>query len=370
VRSPEASIGSWRSTANWVESGILVASIAGIGVLQYVTPLSLAHRLYIIQRLYFVPIIIAALRGGWRGGTCVGLLAAVAFWIGTPPLWVVPPAEKLDEVLEASVFCTVGALAGALADRQRRQELVLRRTSAELDRAHRQLRANLQFMARSERLHSLGQLSAGLAHEIRNPLASIEGAALIMQREAHNEERRREFLDIIQKESRRLNRMLTHFLDFARPRGPALQNIAIDALLSSVLELARHAGCRSKFEFRKEIQPGLVNICCDSEQIKQVLLNLLMNAIQAMPQGGCIGLVAQRMDSGIAIDVRDQGCGITPRDLDRVFDPFYTTKTSGSGLGLSIAHQIVTQHGGTLKILRNSSTGVTVRVYIPGTRSL
>jgi signal transduction histidine kinase len=238
-----------------------------------------------------------------------------------------------------------------------------------LRRAHQELQKNFEGMKRAERLSALGQLSAGLAHEIRNPLASIEGAAAVMQREGDNEERRREFLDIIQKESRRLNRMLTSFLDFAKPKQPDLQTVEIDSLFESVIGLARHAGANSTLELRKEIQPGLVTLQCDPEQMKQVLLNLVMNAIQAMPEGGRVVLAAQRQETGIAIDVQDQGCGISNGSLDRIFDPFFTTKQTGSGLGLSVAHQIVSQHRGTLKIVQNSLAGLTVRVSLPGKSS-
>jgi two-component system, NtrC family, sensor histidine kinase HydH len=234
-----------------------------------------------------------------------------------------------------------------------------------LHQAHRELQQNFQAMKRAERLSALGQLSAGLAHEIRNPLASIEGAAAVVQRETESEERRREFLDIIRKESRRLNRLLTSFLDFAKPRQPNLEIVEIDALLDSVIILARHTGDGAQLELRKQIEPGLTTIECDAEQLKQVLLNLIMNAIQAMPHGGSVVLAAQRSDTKVTIDVRDHGQGIKEDNLDRVFDPFFTTKENGSGLGLSIAHQIIRQHGGMLTILRNLPHGVTARISLP-----
>ena len=220
-------------------------------------------------------------------------------------------------------------------------------------------------MKRAERLYALGQMSAGLAHEIRNPLASIEGAAAVVQRERESEERRKEFLDIIQKESRRLNQLLTRFLNFARPGPPDLKAVEIDGLLSSVILLAQHAGETSRWDLKKDIQPGLSRLVCDPEQLKQVLLNLVMNAIQATPQGGTV-LVSVREDgNNVAIDISDQGCGIEKDCLDRVFDPFFTTKQTGTGLGLSSAHQIVSQHGGTLMACRNSPDGVTMRISLP-----
>jgi len=349
----------------WRLQAMLLAVVATIGVLQYLTPLTAAHWLYILQRLYYIPIVLVGLRMGLRGGLTIAFLSGIAFMIGTPSIWTVSRVDVLDQCLETCIFCLVGGVAGALTDRQRRQELTLRRTSAQLDQAHRELRENFETMKRDERLYALGQLSAGLAHEIRNPLASIEGAAAVVQRERESAERRREFLDIIQKESRRLNQLLTSFLNFARPSLPDLKAVEIDGLLDSVMVLARHAGETSRWELKKDIQPGLSQLVCDPEQLKQVLLNLIMNAMQAMPQGGTVLLAAREDRRKVMIDVQDQGCGISAHNLDRVFDPFFTTKETGTGLGLSVAHQIVNRHGGTLTVARNSPGGVTMRISLP-----
>jgi signal transduction histidine kinase len=319
--------------------GLLLAFVGTIGVLQHLTPRASAHWLFVLQRLYYMPIVLAALSRGWRGGLTVALLAGVAFAIGTPPIWTVPRVGVLDQCLEISVFCLVGVVAGLLTDRHRKQDRALRNTAGQLRQAHKELQENFESMKRAERLSALGQLSAGLAHEIRNPLASIEGAANVLEHETQSQERRREFLDIIQKESRRLNRLLTSFLDFAKPRHPDLRRVEVHDLFDSVILLARHAGDTHRLQLKKEIQPGLSTVECDPEQLKQVLLNLVMNAIQAMPRGGIIVLAAQQDETTVTIEVRDQGCGISDDDLDRMFDPFFTTKETGSGLGLSLAHQ-------------------------------
>jgi signal transduction histidine kinase len=302
---------------------------------------------------------------GLRGGLSVAFLSGIAFMMGTPSIWTVSKVDVLDQCLEACVFCLVGGVAGVLTDRRRKQDQALRKTTQELRRAHRELQENIEGMKRAERLYALGQLSAGLAHEIRNPLASIEGAAAVVQRERESEERRREFLDIIQKECRRLNQLLTSFLDFAKPTPPNLRSVDIDGLLDSVIILAQHAGETHRRDLKKDIQPGLSELECDPEQMKQVLLNLVMNAIQATPLGGTVMLAARENGNKVTIDVHDQGCGISVDYLDRIFDPFFTTKEMGTGLGLSVAHQIVSQHGGTLIVARNSPDGVTMRVSLP-----
>jgi two-component system, NtrC family, sensor histidine kinase HydH len=345
--------------------GWLVAMVLTLGTLQHLASSTQMQWLYILQRLYYIPVVLAGLIMGWRGGLGIALLAGAAFAIGTPSIWTVSRVDALDQCLEVCVFCLVGTLSGVLTDRQRKQEANLLRTTNDLRQAQQELEKNFENLKRAERIYGLAQLSAGLAHEIRTPLASLEGAAALVQRETQSEERRREFLDIIQKESRRLNRLLTSFLEFARPRHPDLQKVEIDEVLDSIIILVQHAGDASRIKLRKRIEPGLPMLECDPEQLKQVLLSLVMNANQAMRHGGTVLLEARRDGTNISIDVHDQGSGIDEHDLDRIFDPFFTTKENGTGLGLSVAHQIVSQHRGMLTVTRNSRQGVTIRVSLP-----
>ena len=348
-----------------VSRSVILTVLCAIGLLHYLTPPTMMHWLYVLQRLYYVPVVLAALSWGWRGGLGIALAASLFFVIGTPSIWTVPPVQVLDQVLEVLVFLLVGLFTGILMDRQKRNANALRETTRQLNSVYRELQANFEGMKRAERLYALGQLSAGLAHEIRNPLASIEGAAVVVQRENQSEERRHEFLEIIQKECRRLNRLVSSFLDFAKPRQPHLTMVDLNVLLDSVIALAAHATHPGHVSLQKRVQPGLSTVECDAEQLKQVLLNLTMNAVQATPQGGTILLVAEEKETGLAIDVHDPGPGISSEDLDRIFDPFFTTKEAGTGLGLSVAHQIVTQHGGSLTVCRNSSDGATFRISLP-----
>jgi len=346
-------------------AGWLAAIVLILGALQYLAVPSQMHWIYVIQRLYYIPTVLAGLIMSWRGGLGIALLAGVVFAIGTPSIWTVSRVDVLDQILEICMFCLVGVLSGVLTDRHRKQEAILQRTSDQLRQAHRELEENFERMKRAERIYALAQLSAGLAHEIRTPLASLEGAASLVQRETQSTEQRREFLAIIQKESQRLNRLLTSFLEFAKPRQPDLKMAKIGEVLDSVIVLVRNACDTGRLELRRHIQPGLPMLECDPEQLKQVLLNLVTNACQAMPQGGIVLLEAGPNETGINIDVHDQGGGIDQENLERIFDPFFTTKESGTGLGLSVAHQIVSQHAGTLTIVRNSPQGVTVRVSLP-----
>jgi len=345
--------------------GWLASIIIAIGVLHHLATPDQMHWVYVLQRLYYIPTVLAGLVMGWRGGLVIALLAGVAFAIGTPPIWTVSSVDVLDQVLEICMFCLVGVLSGVLTDRHGKQEAILQRTTDQLRQANHELEENFERMKRAERIYALAQLSAGLAHEIRTPLASLEGAAALVQRESQSEEQRRAFLGIIQKESRRLNRLLTTFLEFAKPRQPDLKMVEIGEVLDSVIILVRNACDTDQLELRRRIESGLPMLECDPEQLKQVLLNLVTNANQAMPQGGIVSLEAELSGTTINIDVHDQGPGIDQEHLERIFDPFFTTKESGTGLGLSVAHQIISQHRGTMTVIRNSPHGVTIRVSLP-----
>jgi two-component system, NtrC family, sensor histidine kinase HydH len=336
-----------------------------ISALQLAIPLSDLHWHNVFQHLYYLPIVVAALSSGWLGGLAAAVLAGVSNLPHNILSLKVLPNYAIDQILDIPIFCAAGVLTGVLAERGRKQRADLERTTKRLTEVYQELQRNFEQMKRSERLFALGQLSAGLAHEIRNPLASIAGAAGILQRNSDLDRKNLECLEIISRECQRLNRLLSNFLEFARPRTPHFQQIAIVPVLDSVLELAHHAPGTQRIELRMNVAPQLPSVESDPELLKQVLLNLVMNAIQAMPDGGDVVVSAAPQHERMLIQVKDGGAGIKPENLDRIFDPFFTTKDNGSGLGLSVAHQIVEQHGGMLTAAANLDRGTTFTVSLP-----
>jgi signal transduction histidine kinase len=352
----------------FIQLAVSVVAIASISAMYYATQDQLVWMHNILQHLYFAPIAAAAIYFGWKGGLGAAVLAALCYaphvlmglHEGTEPRRYIG-----GEAMEILDFFLVGFVAGILADRERRQKDSLKRTTTQLDAVYKELQQSFERMKRSERLSAVGQLSAGLAHEIRNPLASIGGAAAILRKNSGSEERRREFLEIIEKECLRLNRLLTNFLEFARPSPPRYQLADVGPILESIAGLAAHSVGRRPIRLRTDTAPDVPAIACDPEQIKQVLLNLTINSVQAMPDGGEIVLSARVDDSRVVMEVKDQGPGINPENLDKVFDPFFTTKDTGTGLGLSVAHQILSQHGGFLSAKNNSEGGATFSLFLP-----
>jgi signal transduction histidine kinase len=356
--------GIMRKGRDLLRLALLVGLALGVSVLHSFLPQSLSILQDVVHYAYVLPIIIAAISFGWRGGIGGAIFVTLLHGLVSSSLsrtGVIP----LHLVAMGVSFLLVGSATGLVADREYRQKKSLEHKTEQLSQVYRQFQDNFEGLKRTERLYALGQLSAGLAHEVRNPLSSIEGAAAILQKEPGSEERRREFLQIIQDECRRLDRLLTNFLDFAKPPLPQYQEVDLDQLLDNVINLASHAIGRKEIALRKELAADAPTMQCDPEQLKQVILNLAINAIQAMPEGGEIILSARQEKNQYLIQVKDQGCGISEANLDKTFDPFFTTKENGTGLGLPVAHQIVSQHGGILKVERNPDRGMTFSVILP-----
>jgi signal transduction histidine kinase len=262
----------------------------------------------------------------------------------------------MEQYAEIVMFFLVGGVTGVLAGRERRRRM-------ELQQVHRELKETFEQVKRADRLSAVGQLAAGFAHEIRNPLASIDGAAEVLEA-GPAEAVRQETIRIIRQECARLNRLLGSLLDFARPRKPEAGEVDVAAVLDDVAELVRHSGVRN-VRLRRETAGLLRPLRCDREQLTQVVLNLALNAAQAMENGGEATLAAREENGWTVIEVRDEGKGVPPEMLERIFDPFFTTKDGGTGLGLAVVHQIVTQHGGKVEARMNAGAGMTFAVRLP-----
>lgn len=348
----------------WTKIWIIFGSILIATVLHYTTPPSLFLWHNIFQRLYYLPIVYAAISFGFRGGLSSALCSAICYLPHILVDWHGSPGYTANQLAEIVLFVLVGSLTGVLVDQERRRRAELAASAQQLHRVYRELESSLEQVKRAERLSAVGQLAAGLAHEVRNPLASIEGAIDILEKDSSSD-RRAEFHAIIKMECQRLARLLTNLLDFARPRAPQVESVRVDSLIDSVLALTSHTAEKASIVLRKNLAPGLPPVQCDPEQLKQVILNLTLNAIQAMPGGGEITLSAQRDEERIVLEVADQGAGIPEEELDRIFDPFYTTKQTGTGLGLSVAYQIAEQHHGTITVRRNPNKGMTFSIWLP-----
>jgi len=226
--------------------------------------------------------------------------------------------------------------------------------------------AMAEAVQRSEKLAALGQLSAGLAHELRNPLASMSGSVQLLSESAQLDAEDRRLMDIVLREADRLDALITDFLRFARPRPLQPGHFDLARAIHTSLALLRNRPTDKAFTIVESL-PESLPFFGDADQLGQVIWNLLVNAAQALRQeGGDIRVTAQRLSDGaVEIVVSDTGVGIAERHLSTLFDPFFTTKQGGTGLGLSIAHGIVQAHEGRIEVTSREGEGTTFRVVLP-----
>jgi two-component system, NtrC family, sensor histidine kinase HydH len=235
----------------------------------------------------------------------------------------------------------------------------IQKTSADLRKTEAQL-------IRSEKLAALGQMSAGIAHEIRNPLTSINILIHSLTENLPPETAHREDLKVIEEEIQRINEIVEQFLRFARPAPPLFQETEVATVFDEVVQLLKPQIERQRITVSRDFDTVPL-ITFDREQMKQVVLNLLINALQAMPQGGRLDLAAKVLQDNrwMKLSIRDSGVGIPPENLKKLFDPFFSTKEGGIGLGLSIAHRIIDQHHGKIEVESRPGEGTAFHLWLP-----
>lgn len=224
-----------------------------------------------------------------------------------------------------------------------------------------------QEVERSRRLASVGRLAAGVAHEIRNPLSSIKGFATYFRERYRDVDEDRQTADVMIQEVDRLNRVIGQLLDFARPMAVEKAPVRIEPLIRHALKMIESPAGERGIRTQTRLDPSLGTIPVDADRLGQVLLNLLLNALEATPEGGTLTVsVETDLQAGrVRIKVQDTGKGIPQEHLPLIFDPYFTTKGSGTGLGLAIVHKIVESHGGEVRVESEEGKGTTVTVLLP-----
>ncbi len=237
-----------------------------------------------------------------------------------------------------------------------------------------QIRDLEEEMRRKEWLASLGEMSAGMAHEIRNPLGALAGAMQMLRKDVMEDETDRRLMDIAIREATRLDNIITEFLQYARPPALNLAEHDLNKVLAETLDLVQHeARTRFKIKIVTSLATGSLTALVDQDQLRQVFWNMATNAFEAMPEGGqlTISTSSRHVDTGgrkgdvVEIAFQDTGEGIPKQNLDKIFLPFFTTKKEGSGLGLAAVHRIVDLHGGWIKVESQERQGSRFVVCMP-----
>jgi signal transduction histidine kinase len=310
-------------------------------------------------RLCYIPIILGAVWFGVRGGLGV----ALAITVLTIPyaVWGArgAHASAISEYTEMIFYVAIGLTTGILIEIQRRE------------RQRREALAN--ELARERHLASLGQMAAGLAHEIKNPLGSIKGSAEILGDDFPPGSRKHEMLRVLVKETDRLNRVVEDFLTFARPRPIDRRPTRVNAIVEDTLSQIEPGAASCGVSIARDFDSSVPVVSLDGEKLHQVFLNIALNAVSAMPDGGKLTVETRLrpLDAGhqVVVTFKDEGVGIAPEDIDRIFDPFFTRSEEGTGLGLSISHTIVQNHGGRIDVAPNHPKGTVFSIVIPVTES-
>lgn len=272
----------------------------------------------------------------------------------------IPFQKEIQIVLEKGVSRTLHLNRVAIIDRDDKfvGTLLVIQDLSQVKKLEEELR-------RSERLAALGKMAAGVAHELRNPLSSIKGLALLLRSRFSGKSSDTETADILVQEVERLNRSICELLDYARPQKLLKETVDLQQLLQKAVSLIRIDAEAAGVEVKSSFQESLPKVLADEDKLNQVFLNLFLNGIQAMEQGGCLMVEAETAGDMVEIKVSDTGCGIAPESLDRVFDPYYTSKPEGTGLGLAMSAKIVEEHGGSVKLVSQEGQGTSVIVNIP-----
>ena len=224
-------------------------------------------------------------------------------------------------------------------------------------------------VARHKRLAALGKLSAGIAHEIRNPLSSIRGLAQFVYNSFSRTDERKEDLKTIIQEVDRLNKLVVQVLDFAKLKKPNLTKFSLNDLIRNIAELFKLEIKNKQIKFNLELSPDISQIQADEDQVRQILMNVIINAIQAIPKKGEIKIKTEkallRGESAIKLIIKDSGVGIPEKDFNQIFDPFFSTKEKGSGLGLSIVYKLTEAHQGEIKVESKEGEGTKFVIFLP-----
>lgn len=308
------------------------------------------HWVHVVHgRFCYIPIVVGAAWFGLRGGlltAAVISLAVLPYILG----WTSATPVLADEFAEIVFYFAIALLAGGLVQREFRT-----RKRAE------DMRLQLE---RSQKMSLVGQIAAGMAHEIKNPLASIKGGVEILCDDTTSDDDRQEFKSIVLKEVKRINASVSDFLEFARPSEPQMVALDLADVVRAGLKQVQPQAMERHITIESRVA-GPVMVTGDGEKIHQVLLNLLLNAVDASPDNATVTVTLQVNNKNAIVAVEDSGDGLSEENLARIFEPFFTTKSSGTGLGLAIARNIIHQHHGTITLRNLPRGGATAEISLP-----
>ena len=327
--------------------------------------------------IFLLPILATATRMELGATLTVTAAATLAYFL-LIPLEHFPGKDVVEDIPEfvtpAIVFFLVAILVQFLSREMRQQIMVQKELNTSLVENQKTLQDSLTLLAdarqqlrRQEHLAALGEMAAGVAHEIRNPLGIVASSAqLLEEKVAADDQEAEELLLVIREETHRLNELLNDFLAFGREIVPQFQTCDVGDFVHRCMDRFAHIFGEKEIIPRIRCVPEKHRVSMDPDLMEQALLNLILNAVDATPLKGEILVTCSSEKDDVIIDILDSGEGIPEAIRDKIFTPFFTTKSRGSGLGLSNAFQCIRAHNGTLDIVDHPGPGTLVRIYLPG----
>ena len=367
---------------------IIIAMIVMISVLHYTTSTMKWQYHLIYMQSYFIPILVAAFQFGVRGGILSAVLVSILYLPHIMLQWGGLVETNMMRFLQIFLFYVIGYLTGFKAQREMEGKKRFQETASELERHLQILNEQTEQLSDLEgqlrqydRLSVIGELTASLAHEVRNPLGSIRGAVEIMQDEIPDTMRKSDFFRILIEETQRLNTVVEKYLQYARRQSPEIKNFDIrETIQSTRILLSRQFG-RSGHELNLHLPDKPCMTSGDPNQLWQILINLLLNAHQAMPEQGEILVNLSVIEANniaekekqepnnniwYRISITDHGVGLTAEQMEKIFQPFFSSKSAGTGLGLAIVKRIVEENKWQMEIESKPEEGTTFHLILPG----
>ncbi len=369
--------------------GIIVGLVVLISVFHYATPTLYRPIHLIYMELYFVPILVAAFQFGIRGGAATSLAVSLIYFPHIMLQWGGGFDSNLLRFLQIVMFNVIGYLTGLKAQRENEEKVRCIVAAKRLEISLQQLKTQSEQLAAldeqirlMDRLALVGELTASLAHEVRNPLGSIRGAVEILREELPEDSRKSEFFQILIQETERLNAVVENYLNFTRK--PARKSTFFEAMtvIRNACAIVTSRARKTAIRFHLEIPETECYLKGDPNDLRQVLVNLIINAIQAMDDGGAITVEAKKVtredtegkdvagnfSTCLELRVKDNGPGIAADKMDKIFEPFFTTKANGTGLGLSIVKRICEQNEWKIHVSSRPGEGTEfeIRLSAPG----
>jgi len=354
---------------------VIIVLVVSISVMHYTTSTHKWQYHLLFMQAYFIPIIMAAFLYGIRGGLGTAVAVSIIYFPHIMLQWGGLVENNLMRFLQILLFNVIGYVTGLQAQREMEETLRYQRAAAELERSLNRLRQQSEKLAELEdqirfadRLSVVGELTASLAHEIRNPLGSIRGAVEILRDQVPEEQKNSEFFEILIKETDRLSNVLENYLNFTRRKGQHESHYDIREIISNLTMMLLSQARRRQIEIVCRLPENLPTVSGDPNHLWQILINLVLNAMQAMQQPGKIEILVhyegRNDEQSISITVCDEGPGIDPAKLNEIFQPFYTTKSSGTGLGLAIVRRLAEQNQWKISAANRESGGAEFKLTI------